>query len=410
MRHHLTSTWNRPAYAIGRRKAVDSLAFAVKLLCIGFVYLISISFCAAQETGQESVTELIALLDAQDELIIERAAEALMKHGDSSATPALMKAMKRVQDDYIQWIIAGALWYLAPNDQSAEAILNVARKYEGQDKYTLFSIVDDPIGRGHMTEAERLNFLLNYKLAMRVGVPEALDIRLIPQKVYEQLLFDNDDRLFLEKHRSQAVDIMLVQLRDRGSPVAALLLGYFKEPKALPDLKKWFIESDHSYGWEGAWNRLDYYNFPEHHCYEEAIKHITGKTLNEVIKLTDEQVTQLVEGYRQNADEPTLYVLFRLKPDIARQEAARKFRRLREETTKETWEIKLDRFLLCVSIQDLLPKGLLLTEVRELLGKPDKVRESSWFYDCGTSPIDNPYVLTITFDNGRLSQVSSQRF
>ena len=42
MKHHLTST-----------------AFAVKLLCIGFVYLISISLCAAQETGQESVAELI---------------------------------------------------------------------------------------------------------------------------------------------------------------------------------------------------------------------------------------------------------------------------------------------------------------------------------------------------------------
>ena len=333
-----------------------------------------------------------------------------MKHGDSSAAPALTKAMERVQDRYVRWNIARALWHVAPNDRSAEAILNVARKYEGQSKEALFGIVDNPIGRGHMTEAERLNFLLNHKLAMRVGVPEALDIRLNPQKEYEQLLYDKADRLFLEKHRSQAVDIMRVRLRDRGSPVAALLLGYFKEPKALPDLKKWFIESDYSYGWEGAWNRLDYYNFPVHHCYEEALTHITGKPINALIQLTDAQVTQLVEGYRQNADEPTLYVLFRLKPDIARQEAARKFRRLREETTKETWEIKLDRFLLCVSIQDLLPKGLLLTEVRELLGEPDKVRESSWFYDCGTSPIDNPYVLTITFDNGRLSQVSSQRF
>ena len=57
MRHHLTSTWNRQPYAIGRRKAVDSLAFAVKLLCIGFVYLISISFCAAQETEQGSVAD-----------------------------------------------------------------------------------------------------------------------------------------------------------------------------------------------------------------------------------------------------------------------------------------------------------------------------------------------------------------
>ena len=42
MRHHLTST-----------------TLAVKLLCISFVYLISISLCAAQETGQESVAELI---------------------------------------------------------------------------------------------------------------------------------------------------------------------------------------------------------------------------------------------------------------------------------------------------------------------------------------------------------------
>ena len=66
-----------------------------------------------------------------------------------------------------------------------------------------------------MTEAERLNFLLNHKLAMRVGVPEALDIRLNPQKEYEQLLYDKADRLFLEKHRSQAVDIMRVRLRDR---------------------------------------------------------------------------------------------------------------------------------------------------------------------------------------------------
>ncbi len=393
MRHHFTST-----------------AFAVKLLCISFI---SIILCAAEKTEHKTVTELIALLDDKDERIVEIAADALMKPGNSAAAPALTKTMKRVQDHYVRWSVARALWYVAPNDQSAKAILNIARTYEGQDKDALLAIVDDPIGRRQMTEAERFNYLLNHKLAMRVGVPEALDIRLNPQKEYEQLLYDKADRLFLEKHRSKVIDIMRVRLRDGGSTVAALLLGYFKEPKALPDLKKWFIESDHSYGWEGAWNRLNYYNFPVHHCYEEAIKHITGKPLNEVIKLTDEQVTQLIEGYRQPKaydDEPKLYVLFRLKPDIARQEAARKFRDLREETTKETWEIKLDRFLLCVSIQDLLPKGLLLTEVRELLGEPDKVQESSWFYDCGNSPIDNPYVLTITFDNGRLSQVSSQRF
>ncbi len=387
-----------------------SIAFAVKLLCIS---LISITLCAAEKTEHKTVTELIALLDDKDERIVEIAADALMKPGNSAAAPALTKAMKRVQDHYVRWSVARALWYVAPNDQSAETILNVARKQEGQSKEALFGILDDPIGRGHMTEAERLNFLLNYKVPSIVGVPEALDIRLKPQKEYEQLLFDKDDRLFLEKHRSKVIDMMLVRLRDRGSTVAALLLGYFKEPKALPDLQKWFIETDHSYRWEGAWDRLGYYNFPVHHCYEEAIKHITGKPLNEVIKLTDEQVTQLIEGYRQPKaydDESKLYVLFRLKPHIARLEATRKFRSLREETTKETWETETDYFLLCYSMTSLLPKGLLLTEVRGLLGEPDEVRESSWFYDCGNSPIDNPYVLTITFDNGRLSQISSQRF
>ena len=360
MRHHLTS-----------------MAFAVKLLCIGFVYLISISLCAAQETEQESVS-------------------------DRSAAPALTKAMERVQDDYIRWSIACALWKVRTNDQSAEAILNVARKQKGQSREALFAIVDNPIGRRHMTEAERLDFLLNYKLGMIVGVPEALEISLDPPKEYKrELLSDNDDRLFLEKHRSQVIDIMLVRLRDRGSTVAALLLGYFKEPKALPDLQKWFIESAHFYGWEGGWSELGYNQFPVHHCYEEAIKHITGKPINEVIKLTDEQVMQLVQGYRQPksyGDASKLYVLFRLKPHIAREEATRKFRNLKR---------KGERFRLCHLMKDLLPEEFSPTEARRLLGEPDKVGGSSWFYDCGNSPIDDaPHVLTITFENDRVTKIN----
>ena len=46
-------------------------------------------------------------------------------------------------------------------------------------------VVDNPIGRRHMTDEERLNFLLNYKLGMRVGGPEALDVSLNPRKEYE---------------------------------------------------------------------------------------------------------------------------------------------------------------------------------------------------------------------------------
>ena len=444
MRHHLTS-----------------ITFAVKLLCIGIVCFISISLYAAQETGQESVAELmaqlfsdeeerwrpavqavarledevvltlaeeakrkprrsyrvrlvfenfasaaakkelIALLDDRDDQICEIAALALMKHGDNSAAPALTKAMKRVQDAHIRWNVARALWKVGANDQSAEAILSVARKYKGQSKEALFAIVDNTIGRRHMTEEERLNFLLNYKLGMRVGSSEALEISMNPQMKYErELLSDNDDRLFLEKHRSQVVDTMLVRLRDSGSTVAALLLGYFKEPKALPHLQKWFVESDSYYGWEGNWNTLCYSQFPNHHCYEEAIKHITGKPINEVIMLTDEQVTQLVHGYRKERawGRPSkLYVLFRLKSHIAREEATRKFR---NSTKKE-------RFEFCHAMECLLPRGLLLTEVRRLLGEPDEVRESSWIYDCGNSPIDVPYDLTITFDNDKVTKIDA---
>ena len=349
-------------------------------------------------TSAAAKRELIALLDDKDERICKIAAGALMKRGESSAAPALAKALKRIQDSFVRWNIACALWEVGPNDQSAEAILNVARKYKGQVKDELFMIVDNPVGRRHMTEEERLNFLLNYKLGMIVGYPEALEISLNPREEFERELLSEADQLFLEKHRSQVVDTMLVRLRDGGSTVAALLLGTFKEPKALPYLQKWFIESDSYYGWEGNWNELDYYQFPDRHCYEESIKHITGKPINEVIKLTEKQVAQLVQRYRHAKSyngESELYVLFRLKPQIALEEATRKFRNLTNE----------ERFRFSHLLRDLLPKGLLQTEVRRLLGKPDKIQEPSWFYDCGKSPIDVPYVLAITFDNDTVIKV-----
>ena len=349
--------------------------------------------------------ELIALLDDQDERIVQISARALMKHGESLATSALEKAMKRVQDKDIRWQIANTLWKVGANDQSAEAILNVARRHKGQSKYSLFEIVDNPIGRRHITEAERFDFLLNYKLSMHVGVPEALEISLGPRvEEYErELLSDNDDKLFLEKYRAQATDIMLLRLRDRGSTVAALLLGYFKEPKALPDLQKWFLESDSFYGWEGNWSPINDSHFTHHHCYEEAITHITGKRIDEAIQLTAEQVTQLVQKYHQEEDEYDrgleLYVLFRLKPHIAREEAAKKFR----NSTKQA------RFPIGHAMVELLPNGFLQTEVRRLLGAPDKVEESSWSYDCGKSPIGNPYVLRITFENGKVIKIEAER-
>ena len=70
MRHHLTF-----------------MAFVVKLLCIGFVYLISISFCAAQETGQENVAELIDKLFSDEGEISHSAVQPLAPaRGEDSTT------------------------------------------------------------------------------------------------------------------------------------------------------------------------------------------------------------------------------------------------------------------------------------------------------------------------------------
>ena len=259
-----------------------------------------------------------------------------------------------------------------PGDQSAEAILDVARKQKGQSREALFEIVDDPIGRRHMTEAERLNFLLNYKLAMIVGILKRWTFIWIPRKNMN----GNYCRIMMIgcSWRSTGLRQLILCLSDCAIEVQQWLPCYSATLRSQGTSRppKVVYESDSFYGWEGGWNELGYYHFPVHHCYEEAIKHITGKPINEVIKLTDEQVTQLVQGYRQPKaydDTSKLYVLFRLEPHIAREEATRKFR----NSTKE------ERFRFCHLMPDLLPKGLLLTEVRRLLGAPDRVREHHGF-------------------------------
>ena len=83
MRHHLTS-----------------MTFAVKLLCIGFVYLISISLCAAQETEQENVAELIATLFSDEGEIWREAVQPLAQLEEKIVQPLAEEAKKRGQYFY----------------------------------------------------------------------------------------------------------------------------------------------------------------------------------------------------------------------------------------------------------------------------------------------------------------------
>jgi hypothetical protein len=248
---------------------------------------------------------------------------------------------------------------------------------------------------------------------MRVGRPEALEIHLDSQKENEQLFLngflDSDDGAFLKKHKPEVVHRMLNRLRDTGSAAAALLLGYFKSEKALPLLQKWFIESESFYGYESSFpDALAYNQFPERNCYEEAIKHITGKSIDEVIQLTEERTNKLVQRYRSAgiaSSEAALYALFRFKPDIAREEVFRKFRNATKDKRFS------ERFGTSILIQNyFLPKGLLKTEVRKMLGEPDRIQDNFWSYDCGVGVVGGPYVFRIVFDDNRIAKADIVEF
>jgi hypothetical protein len=250
------------------------------------------------------------------------------------------------------------------------------------------------------SDDQRLNQLLNETLVNRVGNPEALNIKLNPVEKYdEELLTDKSDREFLEKHRDKAIDILLPQLKDTGSQSAALLLGYFKEPKALPHLKHWFVHSGNFYGWETSFpDELNYSMFTHQHCYEEAIKHITGKELNEAITLTEEDVNFLVERYRQDKEgtEAALYVLYRLKPETAASEFSRRFL----DSPKD------ERFKPCLTLKGYFLKIGMSPEVtRQMAGEPDKINGQVWTYDCGNGWVnpESRYTLTVTFENDKVA-------
>lgn len=122
-------------------------------------------------------------------------------------------------------------------------------------------------------------------------------------------------------------------------------------------------------------------------------------------------MTKLVQRYQGGgitSSEAALYALFRLKPDVAREEVFRKFRKLRNTVRAKRFN---ERFGLSILIKNhFLPKGLLKTEVRKMLGEPDRIQNHSWSYDCGRGVVGGFYVFKITFDNNRIVKTDIVEF
>ncbi len=362
---------------------------------LSFLPMIQIHVCLAEEVCQQKNSDKIHWQTYSESSPLSEAKEALKQLQHERA--AGLSHSQRKKRKWAEWDIARILWNADPTTQTAQEIIQLARMCEGQHKFSLFALVDESFGRQLMTEEERLFYLLKYKIFMRVGHPEALEILLTPQANHEQLIPDRDDRTFLDRHHGEVVPFMQEQLRKNGSASAALILGYFKDDASLPTLRKLFVESDGFYGWESTIPDELYYNqFPRHHCYEEAIEHISGQPIEEALVLTQTQISQLVARYRQGS-ETALYVLYRLKPEVAFQEASQKFRAVKSE----------ERLPLCVLMNNyFLQKRFSTTEIQKILGQPDIRQERIWSYDCGITLVKERVALIIEFKNRKVNQTT----
>ncbi len=362
---------------------------------LSFLLMVQIHVCLAKEVYQQKSSDKIDWQTYSDSSSLSEAKQALEQLQHERA--AGLSHSQRKKRKWAEWDIARALWNADPTTQTAQEIIQLARMCEGQHKYSLFALVDESFGRQLMTKEERLLYLLRYKIFMRVGYPEALEILLTPQTSHDQLIQDSDDRTFLDRHHGEVVPSMQEQFDKNGSASAALILGYFKDDASLPALKKWFVESEGFYGWESTIpDELDYNQFPKHHCYEEAIEHITGQPIEKAIVLTQMQISQLVARYRQGS-KTALYVLFRLKPEVAFQEASQKFRAVKSEK----------RLPLCVLMNNyFLQKKISATEIQKILGEPDIRQKRIWSYDCGVTIVKERAALIIEFKNKKVNQTT----
>ncbi len=276
----------------------------------------------------------------------------------------------------MDFAVSRALWKADQTAEAAEAILTLSRLHEGEQRLDLLAVLDTETGVGFMNAEDRLHFILKRVLAKRARSPQALEIVFEPRAGKESLFPDGATQAFVEAHREAAITIMRKELDEEGTNQSALLLGYFKDAFSIPALKRQFIYSE---SWSPGWyssipDMFAYYQFTAHHCYESALTHITGKPLEEIIELSETQIGELKEiapmGYGMNA----LYVLHRLRPDIAQPILINKYKEMRgKKYGSEGW-------VPLTLVQHYVSEGMTGSMVKNVLGTPDRIDGRTWIY------------------------------
>lgn len=136
----------------------------------------------------------------------------------------------------------------------------------------------------------------------------------------------SDDLAWIAARSLEVSELLLHDLELRGSRLAALLLAWLGDERALPELRRRLLGESDRYGWETSYPTL----FAEgdhrgYHAYSRAIEHLAGKPLEQAIRLGDEEVAALA-ARAARADGTALILLHRLAPSVAKESVFALFR------------------------------------------------------------------------------------
>ncbi len=345
---------------------------------------------------------LIPLISDPDIYKVEWVAGIFAENPTASAAGPLREALNRSSDESCTIALAMALWYCEQDKPAAtSAILGKARTMRltpgHRCSLELLGFLDCHGGKLLMTDEERLDLVLDWKMAAWCGV-EALDIVLRVENGRAPSFLNSDDEVFAAQHREMFIEAALSRLRMRACPAAALLLGCMQEPRALPFLRKCLLTEGTYYGWEANYqDPLWHDNYPQTHCYEEAIRYTTGLPLEKAIRPTKGEMRDLLRRcageVREYDEDRALYILHRLAPGKAFEEASRRFRKAPHS----------GQYAMVLAHYFLKP-GLGKARLRELLGPPDKRTPCAWWYSCTSANVirDEPITLVVFFQRGRV--------
>ncbi len=262
-----------------------------------------------------------------------------------------------------------ALWGVKPTKESADIIIELADLHEEEKRFDILAALNDNVGRTFWDAETSLKVLFHAMGYM--GGPEGMDVRLDNAPGGDFPLFDDAfQREFVLAHREEAVALMREEFAKSNSNLSVLMLGFLKDETSVPAMAKLYLTAGGFYGWESSTPDIFGGNqYITHTVVEEAIEHITGESIEDVITLSEKDI-EVLKARADEGERAALYILHRWRPEIAKALLSR-YQRDKTVLSSEAGYALMQHY-----VKD----GMTMSEVREMLGEPDRVFGSQWYY------------------------------